>query len=127
MNCLLSVVEDCDGILCDNQCHPFSIRCNGYSECSDGYDEDNCPEPEEPSTTTTTTTTTEEIPRVFFFANQILHKQTIEISNLLTMLYRFIAQNTSVQMKRFALALPNVAMEETNALMVTMNTVAHVS
>lgn len=64
---LISIAEECDGILCDNQCHPLSIRCNGYQECSDGYDEENCPEPEDPYTTTTT----QAPPKVFFFCPSI--------------------------------------------------------
>lgn len=32
-----------DEISCDGKCHPPHIRCNGYPECADGIDEENCP------------------------------------------------------------------------------------
>lgn len=36
--------QDClDGeISCDGQCFPEYIRCNGYADCSNGIDEENC-------------------------------------------------------------------------------------
>lgn len=30
-------------ISCDGQCYPPQIRCNGYAECRNGIDEQNCP------------------------------------------------------------------------------------
>lgn len=36
--------QDClDGeISCDGQCLPDYMRCNGYADCSNGIDEENC-------------------------------------------------------------------------------------
>lgn len=111
-------------------------RCNGIEECSDGIDEEACPEPEVSSPPPSSTEGWHERPhqphQTYPFVKQPLVSFIWILLYFFGLWHYFIgissdAQSTNVQMKTFASVQRNVATAGGSVAMATMNTVAHVS
>lgn len=111
-------------IYCDGQCHSPDIRCNGYVECSNNIDEENCPN----SVSTTQAPLSSVFP--FFFFLQIALSE-YEIANYVVCVCFFFMNrdvpSMHVLMSQLATVMLKYVMGTTNVPMASMNMVAKVS